>query len=92
MIWQPEFTDKTLSRKPGAVHRREKDLKQLMSGETSKTWTSGEETIYCSFCNKSQYEVTKVIAGPSVCICNECVDLCNEIIRREVTDKKGKNA
>ncbi|HGG4662020.1 TPA: ClpX C4-type zinc finger protein [Salmonella enterica subsp. enterica serovar 4,[5],12:i:-] len=33
-----------------------------------------------------------MIAGPSVYICNECVDLCNEIIRREVTDKKGKNA
>ncbi|MCM4637733.1 carboxylate--amine ligase [Escherichia coli] len=40
------------------VLRREKDLKQLMSGKTSKTWASGEETIYCSFCNKSQYEVT----------------------------------
>ena len=66
------------------VLRREKDLKQLMSGETSKTWTSGEETIYCSFCNKSQ------IAGPSVYICNECVDLCNEVIRREVTDHEEK--
>ncbi|HBE5100082.1 TPA: carboxylate--amine ligase [Escherichia coli] len=72
------------------VLRREKDLKQLMSGETSKTWTSGEETIYCSFCNKSQYEVTKVIAGPSVYICNECVDLYNEVIRREVTDHEEK--
>ena len=72
------------------VLRREKDLKQLMSGETSKTWTSGEETIYCSLCNKSQYEVTKVIAGPSVYICNECVDLCNEVIRREVTDHEEK--
>lgn len=61
-----------------------------MSGETSKTWTSGEKTVYCSFCNKSQYEVTKVIAGPSVYICNECVDLCNEIIRKEVTDKRKK--
>lgn len=40
----------------------------------------------------AQYEVTKVIAGPSVYICNECVDLCNEIIRKEVTDKKEKNA
>lgn len=79
-------------KKAQIVLRREKDLKQLMSGETSKTWTSGEETVYCSFCNKSQYEVTKVIAGPSVYICNECVDLCNEIIRKEVTDKKEKNA
>ncbi|HHI9668100.1 TPA: ClpX C4-type zinc finger protein [Escherichia albertii] len=68
------------------VLRHEKDIKQLMSGETSKTRIPSEKTIYCSFCNKSQYEVTKVIAGPSVYICNECVDLCNEIIRREATD------
>ncbi|EHA3106228.1 hypothetical protein JKL23_002231 [Escherichia coli] len=61
-----------------------------MSGEISKTWTSGKKTIYCSFCNKSQHEVIKVIAGPSVYICNECVDLCNEIIRREVTDHEEK--
>ncbi|HAY0042789.1 TPA: carboxylate--amine ligase [Escherichia coli] len=72
------------------VLRREKDIKQLMSGETSKTWISGKKTIYCSFCNKSQHEVIKVIAGPSVYICNECVDLCNEIIRREVTDHEEK--
>ncbi|HAW5896796.1 TPA: hypothetical protein JL198_002519 [Escherichia coli] len=61
-----------------------------MSGEISKTWTSGKKTIYCSFCNKSQHEVIKVIAGPSVYICNECVDLCNEIIRGEVTDHEEK--
>ena len=35
--------------------------------------------LYCSFCGKSQHEVKKLIAGPSVYICNECVDLCNEI-------------
>jgi len=41
------------------------------------------ETLYCSFCGKSQHEVRKLIAGPSVYVCNECVDLCNDIIREE---------
>lgn len=39
------------------------------------------QTLYCSFCAKSQHEVRKLIAGPTVFICNECVDLCNEIVR-----------
>jgi ATP-dependent Clp protease ATP-binding subunit ClpX len=42
--------------------------------------------LYCSFCGKSQHEVRKMIAGPSVHICDECVDLCNDIIREEVQD------
>ena len=42
--------------------------------------------LYCSFCGKSQHEVRKLIAGPSVFICDECVDLCNDIIREEVKD------
>ena len=42
-----------------------------------------EKLLYCSFCGKSQHEVKKLIAGPSVFICNECVDLCNEIVREE---------
>lgn len=41
------------------------------------------QTLYCSFCGKSQHEVRKLIAGPSVFVCNECVDLCNDIIREE---------
>ena len=45
----------------------------------------GEKLLYCSFCGKSQHEVRKLIAGPSVFICDECVDLCNEIIREEAT-------
>jgi hypothetical protein len=40
-------------------------------------------TLYCSFCRKSQHEVKKLIAGPSVCICDECVGLCVDIIREE---------
>ena len=43
--------------------------------------------LYCSFCGKSQHEVRKLIAGPSVFICDECVDLCNDIIREEVQDE-----
>ncbi|MBX9697056.1 MAG: ATP-dependent Clp protease ATP-binding subunit ClpX, partial [Alphaproteobacteria bacterium] len=42
-----------------------------------------KETLHCSFCGKSQHEVRKLIAGPNVFICDECVDLCIEIIREE---------
>jgi ATP-dependent Clp protease ATP-binding subunit ClpX len=50
----------------------------------------GEKLLYCSFCGKSQHEVRKLIAGPSVFICDECIDLCNDIIREEAsTDPAG---
>lgn len=42
--------------------------------------------LFCSFCGKNQDEVRKLIAGPSVFICDECVDLCNDIIREEIQD------
>jgi ATP-dependent Clp protease ATP-binding subunit ClpX len=45
--------------------------------------------LYCSFCGKSQHEVRKLIAGPSVFICDECVDLCNDIIREEIQEASG---
>ena len=45
--------------------------------------------LYCSFCGKSQHEVRKLIAGPSVFICDECVDLCNDIIREEVQESSS---
>jgi len=48
-----------------------------------KKGTAGEKTLYCSFCGKSQHEVKKLIAGPSVFICDECIELCNDIIRDE---------
>jgi ATP-dependent Clp protease ATP-binding subunit ClpX len=52
---------------------------------------SGEKLLYCSFCGKSQHEVRKLIAGPSVFICDECIELCNDIIREESSgDKSGK--
>ncbi|WP_019882240.1 MULTISPECIES: ATP-dependent Clp protease ATP-binding subunit ClpX [unclassified Methylophilus] len=46
--------------------------------------SDSEKLLYCSFCGKSQHEVKKLIAGPSVFICDECVDLCNDIIREEI--------
>ena len=55
-----------------------------------------EKMLFCSFCGKSQHEVSKLIAGPSVYICNECVELCNDIIRQEpqeeVTGQKARDA
>ena len=44
--------------------------------------------MYCSFCGKNQNDVSKLIAGPSVFICDECVDLCNDIIREEIIDQE----
>jgi ATP-dependent Clp protease ATP-binding subunit ClpX len=53
--------------------------------------SGGEKLLYCSFCGKSQHEVRKLIAGPSVFICDECIELCNDIIREESAgDKSGK--
>lgn len=51
-----------------------------------------QKLLYCSFCGKSQHEVRKLIAGPSVYICDECVELCNDIIREEVKELPGKKA
>ncbi|GIR82991.1 MAG: ATP-dependent Clp protease ATP-binding subunit ClpX [Cellvibrionales bacterium] len=54
--------------------------------------TSGDngKLLYCSFCGKSQNEVRKLIAGPSVFICDECVDLCNDIIREEIQESSSE--
>jgi ATP-dependent Clp protease ATP-binding subunit ClpX len=54
-----------------------------------KKGASGEKVLYCSFCGKSQHEVKKLIAGPSVFICDECIELCNDIIRDEVPAETG---
>ena len=48
---------------------------------------SQDKLLYCSFCGKSQHEVKKLIAGPSVFICDECIELCNDIIRDEASDE-----
>ena len=50
---------------------------------TKLSGSDTKSTLYCSFCGKSQHEVRKLIAGPTVFICDECVDLCNDIIREE---------
>lgn len=51
----------------------------------------GKNTLYCSFCGKSQHEVRKLIAGPTVFICDECVELCMDIIREETKDSMVKS-
>ncbi len=53
----------------------------------AKSSGSGSKTLYCSFCGKSQNEVKKLIAGPSVFVCDECVELCNDIIQEEAQEK-----
>lgn len=51
-----------------------------------KRGKGSEKLLYCSFCGKSQHEVRKLIAGPSVYVCDECVELCNDIIREELQE------
>src|SRR5665213_3141115 len=52
--------------------------------------TDDGKLLYCSFCGKSQHEVRKLIAGPSVFVCDECVELCNDIIREELEDRADR--
>ena len=59
-----------------------------MSKDTQEKDDDGK-LLYCSFCGKSQHEVRKLIAGPSVFICDECVELCNDIIREEIQEQGG---
>jgi len=51
---------------------------------------SGDKLLYCSFCGKSQHEVRKLIAGPSVFVCDECITLCNDIMREEIQNDRAK--
>ena len=53
--------------------------------------TNEEKLLFCSFCGKNQNEVRKLIAGPSVYICNECIDLCNDIIQEEINEAVDTN-
>ena len=62
-----------------------------MSDEQNAKGDDGGKLLYCSFCGKSQHEVRKLIAGPSVFICDECVELCNDIIREEVQESEDKS-
>ncbi|MFL2851009.1 MAG: ATP-dependent Clp protease ATP-binding subunit ClpX [Pseudohongiellaceae bacterium] len=63
-----------------------------MSDERNNTGDDNGKLLYCSFCGKSQHEVRKLIAGPSVFVCDECVDLCNDIIREEIQEKETDTA
>lgn len=54
--------------------------------------SGGEKLLYCSFCGKSQHEVKKLIAGPSVFICDECIELCNDIIRDELAGDHSQDS
>ena len=58
-----------------------------MSDNKHGSGDEGKKLLYCSFCGKSQHEVRKLIAGPSVFVCDECVELCNDIIQEEMQDK-----
>ncbi len=60
-----------------------------MSNDKQGKSGDSDRLLYCSFCGKSQHEVRKLIAGPSVFICDECVELCNDIIREEIQEKSG---
>lgn len=57
--------------------------------EDKRNGEDGKKLLYCSFCGKSQHEVRKLIAGPSVFVCDECVELCNDIIREEMQEKSS---
>ena len=59
----------------------------MSDGDNPKT--DSDKLLYCSFCGKSQHEVRKLIAGPSVFICDECVELCTDIIQEEIQEKAG---
>ncbi|MFT5452457.1 MAG: ATP-dependent Clp protease ATP-binding subunit ClpX [Enterobacterales bacterium] len=62
-----------------------------MSDDHKSTSDDSGKLLYCSFCGKSQHEVRKLIAGPSVFICDECVELCNDIIREEVQEASSES-
>lgn len=61
-----------------------------MSDDRDNKGDNNGKLLYCSFCGKSQHEVRKLIAGPSVFVCDECVDLCNDIIREEIQEKDSE--
>lgn len=63
-----------------------------MTDHTNDNGDDNGKLLYCSFCGKSQHEVRKLIAGPSVFICDECVDLCNDIIREEIQESTSEGS
>jgi hypothetical protein len=75
-IVPPELTAYVVLKRAGVRYRRKVRMSKV-AGSDSKN------TLYCSFCGKSQQEVRKLIAGPTVFICDECVELCKDIIQEE---------
>ena len=65
---------------------------EIMSDKENDNDRKQDKLLYCSFCGKSQNDVRKLIAGPSVFVCDECVELCNEIIREESEDGETDGA
>ena len=63
--------------------------KEESSPKTSKSEVAQSKIIYCSFCGKNKNEVFKMIAGPSVFICNECIALCQDILNDEIAKSKS---
>ena len=74
---------------PSFLRNQKEGLRNQEEGHDKKEKSS---TSYCSFCGKSQHEVLKLIAGPKVCICDECIDLSVEIIKEEKEMKKTKKS
>jgi ATP-dependent Clp protease ATP-binding subunit ClpX len=68
------------------------DRWKSMSDDKKHGKSEDGKLLYCSFCGKSQHEVRKLIAGPSVFICDECVELCNDIIREEMQESVGESS
>ncbi|RIL08698.1 MAG: ATP-dependent Clp protease ATP-binding subunit ClpX, partial [Proteobacteria bacterium] len=56
-----------------------------------RDFTKGSHNLICSFCGKTQDEVRKLVAGPGVYICDECVDLCNDILTEELDEARAKS-
>src|SRR5690606_14561384 len=65
----------------------DRPIGERMTADRQGRCRERSKILYCSFCGKSQHEVRKLIAGPSVFICDECVELCNDIIREELEEK-----
>ena len=79
-------TQKSLEQNPG-----DRNTENSSSAPERPKKPEKNELLYCSFCGKSQHEVRKLIAGPSVFICDECVDLCNDIITEEMNEQAKEN-
>jgi hypothetical protein len=83
-IVPPELTEYVMMKRPRVRYRRKARMSKVTGSDT-------KGTLYCSFCGKSQHEVRKLIAGPTVFICDECVELCKDIIQEEKKSSLSKS-